>query len=387
MKKIAKVVPPEAIGIIGAGQLGKMLTQEAKRMGYRVIVLDPKPDAPAGQIADEQMVAAFSDYASLERLAMKTKALTYEFEHIDADELMKIEALGYRVYPSAKTLKMIQNKWVQKNTLSEKGIAVADYEPVESVEQLKRFFAKHENKMVIKACRGGYDGKGNWFVRDESEIQPLIDEIGHLPLYVEAFFDFSKEVSVIFAKNEVETVVYPISENTHDEGILIMSMVPARIDSRIEKKVVEVAEKVADALDDYGVFCIECFVNDRGDVVVNEIAPRPHNTGHYTIEACSVSQYEQQLRVMTGMPLGKVTMRSPSVMHNVLGSEGVRGSYKVLGLEEALGLEACYVHLYGKPDTLDRKKMGHVTVLDASLECAMARAIKAVQAIRFVASD
>lgn len=385
MSSIRKIYPPHAIGIIGAGQLGKMLAQEAKQMGYKVVVLDPKPGAPAGQICDEQIVAEFSDFAAIERLAMKTQVLTYEFEHIDAGVLEKVEALGYKVYPSSRTLRNIQNKYLQKCLLKEAGIAMADFEKVESLESLQAFFNKHNGKMVIKACHGGYDGKGNWFVYDFDEIQPLYEVIGHLELYVEAFFPYEKEVSVIYARSEESVKVFPISENTHDRGILMTSLVPAILNEALSEKAVGVAFEVAQAIDDFGVFCIEMFVGASGEVLVNEIAPRPHNTGHYTIEACNVSQYGQLLRVMTGMPLSEVKLLKSCVMHNILGTEEVSGAYWVRGVEHALIEDDCYLHLYGKADTQPRKKMGHLTVLSDSTEKAMALAKKVVGQIEFVA--
>lgn len=384
MRKVRRIVPPQAIGIIGAGQLGKMLAQEAKQMGYKVVVLDPKPHAPAGQICDEQIVAEFSDYGAVERLAMKTQVLTYEFEHIDAGVLEKVEEIGYTVYPSSKTLKLIQNKYEQKCMLEAAAIATSTFEAVESVEQLKAFFEAHGGNVVIKACKGGYDGKGNWFVTDAADIEPLYEKIGHLPLYVEAFFNYTKEISVIYARGDAGVKVFPIAENTHDEGILITSKVPAAIDAAVEARAVALAEKVATAIDDYGVFCVEMFVGEDGDVVVNEIAPRPHNTGHYTIEGCNISQYGQLLRVMTGMPLSDVRLLSPCVMHNILGTPGTTGTYYVKGIEKALMHDDCYLHLYGKPETAPRKKMGHVTVLDADVEAALRIARQIVSDIEYI---
>ncbi len=383
MKTIKPVLPPAAIGIIGAGQLGKMLSEVAKRMGYRVIVLDPKPDAPAGQISDEQIVAEFSNFGALERLAMKTSVLTYEFEHIDAEALSKIEALGYKVYPSAKTLRQIQNKYFQKMALKEAGVQVPPFEAVTSLEQLHAFFQKHGNRMVIKACKGGYDGKGNWFVHSLEEIDELYSAINHLPLYVEAFYDYTCEISVIYARNAKETVVFPVSENKHEEGILVESWVPALVSDAVLEKAKEVARQVAAAIDDYGVFCIELFVGKEGDVVVNEIAPRPHNTGHFGIEACNVSQYDLLLRVITGMPLMAPKLLSPCAVFNILGTEGVSGAYHITGLEEALTVPDASIHLYGKPDTQPRKKMGHVTVVADSVEVAKANAKKVIEAIVF----
>lgn len=387
MSSIRKVLPPQAIGIIGAGQLGKMLAQEAKQMGYKVIVLDPKPNAPAGQISDEQIVAEFSDFSAIERLAMKTQVLTYEFEHIDADVLEQIESIGYKVYPSSQTLKKIQNKLLQKEMLLEAGIPTAAFEKVTSVQQLKSFYREHGHRMVIKACKGGYDGKGNWFVHTEDEIEPLYNQIGHLPLYVEAYFPYAKEVSVIYARSESQVKVFPIAENTHDTGILMTSLVPARIENHLADKAVKVAFDVAQTIADYGVFCIEMFVGEQGEVLVNEIAPRPHNTGHYTIEACNVSQYGQLLRVMTGMPLSDVKLLSPCVMHNVLGTSGVSGTYLVEGIEEALKQDDCYLHLYGKPDTQPRKKMGHITVLAETGEKALTISQAVASSIKFVSVE
>lgn len=384
MAQIRKIYPPQAIGIIGAGQLGKMLAQEAKQMGYKVVVLDPKPHAPAGQICDEQIVAEFSDFGAIERLAMKTNVLTYEFEHIDVAVLEKIEAIGYRVVPSARTLKKIQNKYEQKQMLLASDIPTADFEYVTDLEQLKKFMRRHGGKMVIKACKGGYDGKGNWFVYDESELEAIYEQIAHLPLYVEAFFPYEKEISVIYARSEETVKVFPVAENTHDEGILITTAVPAKIEEGVYQKALDVAFDVSKAIDDYGVFCVEMFVGPNGEVIVNEIAPRPHNTGHYSIEACNVSQYGQLLRILTGMPLPEVVQLSPCTMVNILGTSDVKGSYLVHGVENVLSTSGCALHLYGKPDTQPRKKMGHLTVLDKTVESAFSKAQTLAEEIVFV---
>lgn len=368
MDVVGKIYPPACLGIVGAGQLGKMIAQAAKRMGYGVLVLDPKENPPAAQVADGHIKALFSDSEALLKLASQCEVITYEFEHINASALEIVEKRGYRVYPSTETLKKIQDKYQQKCHLQKHGIPLAPFKKIESLEDLMAFYENHPEGMVIKSCLEGYDGKGNWFIHKKEDIGRIYDEISHLPLYAEAFFHYLKEVSVVYANNKKETVIYPVAENEHDQGILIESIVPANIDQALEKKIHHVIEKVAQCFEDQGVFCVELFLGPEGEVVVNEVAPRPHNTGHYSIEACLTSQYEQLVRVITGMPLGSSQLLSQAVMINLLGTEGVEGKYEVKGIESALACAGCFLHLYGKPDTYPRKKMGHLTLLGDNYE-------------------
>jgi len=381
-KEILRLNPPSTIGIVGGGQLGRMLVLEAKRMGYNVIVLDPKPNSPAGQIADEQITADFRDLTALRELSVKTDVITYEFEHIDVELLSLIENDGYKIYPSANTLRMIQNKYIQKTILKNKGIEVPDFYLVDNINELTDAFHKLNQKIVLKTCTGGYDGKGNIVIKDISKLEGAYKEFGNYEVMAEEFVNYTKEVSIIIAKNHYGINFYPIAENIHENSILINSLVPANISNEIENRIRNIAEKVAEELDDYGVFCIEFFIDSNLNILVNEIAPRPHNSGHYTIEGCITSQFEQLIRIITGMPLGSTKLRLPCAMYNILGSDCINGKYYVSGVESILNIEDCHLHLYGKSESKYLKKIGHITALDNSVKNADIKAKKALSSIK-----
>ncbi|MCJ7690834.1 MAG: 5-(carboxyamino)imidazole ribonucleotide synthase, partial [Clostridiaceae bacterium] len=382
VREISRLKPPSNIGIVGGGQLGRMLVLEAKRMGYNVIVLDPKPNSPAGQVADEQIIADFSDVIALRELSAKTDVITYEFEHIDVESLSLIEKDGYKIYPSSKTLRMIQNKYIQKSILKNSGIKVPNFYLVGSLIELTDIFYKFDQKIVLKACTGGYDGKGNIIIKDINKLEEAYKVFCNNELMAEEFIDYTKEVSIIIAKNHEGIYFYPIAENFHRNSILINSIIPAKISNETEKKIKYIAEKVAEEIDDFGVFCIEFFIDSNLNVLVNEIAPRPHNSGHYTIEGCITSQFEQLIRIITGMPLGSTKLRMPCAMYNILGNNDVNGEYCIKGIESILNIEDCHLHLYGKLETNHLKKVGHITALDESTESADLKAKKALRSIK-----
>lgn len=370
--------PPSTIGIVGGGQLGKMITQEAKRMGYNVLVLDPTPNSPAGQIADYQIVASFSDLAAMEQLSFKSDVVTYEFEHINVDMLDEIKRSGCAVYPSPETLRVIQNKYIQKRRLRKIGVPVPDFCIVNKENSIDMAFKKLGSKIIIKTCKGGYDGKGNFVAASLKEGRAACSRFEGHPIMAEEYVDYLMEVSIIVCRNHNGFALYPISENEHKESILRRSLIPARISGVVENKVRDIAKSIMDEIDDYGVFCIECFVDKNENVLVNEIAPRPHNSGHYTIEGCKTSQFEQLVRIVTGMPLGSTELRAPCAMYNILGDEKVSGEYEVTGLDGLLKIDDCHPHLYGKMETKPLKKIGHVTALSNVLEEADQKARLAI---------
>jgi len=381
-REIIRLKPPSNIGIIGGGQLGRMLVLEAKRMGYNVIVLAPKSNSPAGQVADEQIIADFSDIVALRELATKTDVITYEFEHIDVELLRLIEKEGYKIYPSSNTLRMIQNKYVQKSMLKNLGVKVPTFYPVSSLDELKKIFYKLNERIVLKTSTGGYDGKGNIVIKNINKLEQAYKKLCNNELIAEEFIDYIKEVSIIIAKNHEGISFYPITENIHKDSILIKSIIPAKISNETEKRIIGIAEKIIEEIDDYGIFCIEFFVDSYLDVLVNEIAPRPHNSGHYTIEGCITSQFEQLIRIVTGMPVGSTKLKLPCAMYNILGNDRVVGRYCVSGIESILDLEECYLHLYGKLETGDLKKIGHITALDYSTNEAELKAKKALSSVK-----
>lgn len=381
-RKITKLNPPSTIGIIGGGQLGRMLVLEAKKMGYDVIVLDPKPNSPAGQVADEQITAVYGDLTALRNLAQKTDVITYEFEHIDVELLELIEHDGHNIYPSSKTLRLIQNKFIQKSMLKDIDIKVPEFYLINNLKELTDVFYKFGQKIILKTCRDGYDGKGNVVINDIRELEEAYQLFSGLEIMVEEFINFTKEVSIIVAKNYDGIVLYPIAENFHKNSILINSFIPANISGEIEERIHRMSKKIVEELDDYGVFCIEFFVDSDLSILVNEIAPRPHNSGHYTIEGCVSSQFEQLIRIITGMPLGSPKLRFPCAMYNLLGNANVDGQYYVSGVDSILNLEDCHFHLYGKPESKPLKKIGHITALDDSVEKADSKARVALSKLK-----
>lgn len=384
---IEKIYPPEAIGIIGGGQLGKMIALSAKKIGYKVVVLDPNENAPAVQIADEIILGDFDDEIALIKLAQKTKVITYEFEHINTELLLKLENDNYKIYPSAATLKKIQNKRIQKNFFKNKGIAIPLFYEIESIDDLKTALKSFNKKGVVKACTGGYDGKGTVLIKniDEINLEKIYQSCKSQEIILEELVNFKKEVSIIVAKNANEIEFYPVVENIHRDGILLKTMAPADIKVETELEIIKISQKIIEELDDCGVFCIEFFIDTADNVLVNEIAPRPHNSGHYSFEGCVCSQFEQIVRIMTGMPLGSSALRQFCVMHNILGTKDVSGEYIVDNIEKIFDIEDCHFHLYGKKEVDFLKKIGHITALDKNIKKAEEKALLAMSYLKIKA--
>lgn len=373
--------PPGTIGVIGGGQLGRMFVFEAKRMGYRVVVLDPKVDSPAGQVADEQIVGGFDDVWAYRELAQKSDVITFEFEHINAQLLALLEQEGAKVIPSSRTLEVIQNKFDQKVMLQRIGVKVPAFYKVESMDELKKAFLTLNQKAILKSCTNGYDGKGNVVIKSADSLEAAYGSLGTNQMLIEEWIDYTKEVSVIVVKSHTGVFFYPVAENVHQDSILIKTLVPAAISPDVYERIQIASEKIVNELNDFGVYCIEFFVDQAGEVLVNEIAPRPHNSGHYTIEGCVTSQFEQLVRVVCGMPVGSTQLRMPCAMYNVLGNQSVDGEYRVSGLEGLLHMPDCHFHLYGKADTKHLKKIGHITVCGETVDIADARGSQALQSI------
>lgn len=373
----------QKIGIIGGGQLGKMMILAAKKMGFYITILDPSKDCPAHSIADQHLIADFDDSQAVKKLAQKSDLITYEFEHINVEILKKLQAAAYQVYPTAHSLEIIQDKYQQKKILKENQIAVPDFKKVDSPAAIKAKAKEFGYPLMLKSCRGGYDGKGNFLLKNEAEVEAGFKALGagKKSLMLEEFIPFKKEISVIAARSLTgEMKVYPIGENEHRENILYQTKVPAQISAKLKKRAKELAQAVLQFFEGIGIFCVEMFVTEAEQLLVNEIAPRPHNSGHYTIEACLTSQFEQHIRAITGLPLGATNLIRPAVMHNILGS-GQSGKAQLIGLDSALALEGVKVHIYQKSISRPGRKMGHLTVTAAKLEKAAANALKASQLI------
>lgn len=376
------------IGIIGGGQLGKMMILDAKRLGFNVITLDPTLKCPSHSISDEHIVAEFDDEVAIQELAEKVDVITYEFEHIGVDALEKIEKNGHKVYPTVTSLKNIQNKYIQKTLLKEHNIPVPEFEKVNSEADLIQMGKSFKYPMMLKSCTGGYDGKGNALIPDQDGINKAFQSLGsgRIPLMVEKFVPFKMEISVLACRGiGGNIVVYPVGQNKHVDSILDETIVPAPISEDCTKKAMELAHKVMEVFHGVGMFCVEMFVTEDEEVLINEVAPRPHNSGHYTIEGCMTSQFEQHIRAITGLPLGDVTLRCPTVMRNLLGERNADGATFVSGIDNALSLPHTKVHIYGKEDVKPKRKMGHITVCASSIDEARKEAEQAKSFIKIVA--
>lgn len=374
--------PVKKIGIIGGGQLGKMLCQKAKQMGFYVISLDPSAECPAASVSDELIVSDFYNSEKLKELVEKSDITTYEIEHINTAVLKELYDKGYNILPSPYCLEIIQDKFKQKQILKNAGLPVPRFEKVESFDM--SFFENFGFPFVQKATKGGYDGRGVAVIKSRDDM----DKILKTDSYVEEFVEIEKELAVIVARNKKGDVVsYPVVEMVFDENanILDMLIVPARIEKDIEKNAKDIAIKVVEALQGVGVFGVELFLTKDHKILINEVAPRPHNSGHYTIEACVTSQFEQHLRAICDLPLGSTKLLSCAVMINLLGEEGYKGAPVIEGLDEALSIEGVSFHFYGKKVTAPFRKMGHVTILDDNLEEAIEKAKRVKKVLKIKA--
>jgi 5-(carboxyamino)imidazole ribonucleotide synthase len=378
---------PICVGIIGGGQLGKMIAHEAIRMSLKVIVLDPTEGCPASRIADEQIVANFKDENAIMRLAAKCDVLTYEIELANSAALKQLETKNYPVRPAPETLYMIQNKYRQKLFLKEHRIDVPDFELVRSEEHLYQLCKKFGLPIMLKACENSYDGRGNFLITSDSKVHEAFNYFPRIELMAEKFVSFSKEISIMVARNPSGQITsFPVAENIHKNSILDTSIVPARISHKVELKAKRMAEMTMQVLRGAGIFGIEMFVTRKGDVLVNEVAPRPHNSGHYSNEACSISQFEQHLRAILDLPLSKPELLCPAVMVNILGNERSSGSYVIEGLTKLFSVPGVKLYVYGKKTSKPGRKLGHITATGNTVKEALARAAKARNGLEIVSN-
>ncbi|MBU1298032.1 MAG: 5-(carboxyamino)imidazole ribonucleotide synthase [Bacteroidetes bacterium] len=361
----------KTIGIIGGGQLGRMMTQKAKKLGFDVIILDPTPYSPAGQIADKQIVGDFYDETKLKNLVQECDVTTYDIEHINTEALKTFYDNSYKIYPSPYLLEIIQDKLKQKQLFYDNGIPQAQFKKIHSLDSSE--FGTFDFPVVQKTQKGGYDGRGVVVLKN-------IDDIGNaikVESFIEEYIPFEKELAVMVARNtRGEIQCYPVVEMEFDSRANICDLViaPARVSEKIQKSAKTVAVNCVEVLEGVGIFGIEMFLTKEGKILVNEVAPRPHNSGHYTIEACVTCQFEQHIRAITGLPLGSTLQLIPAVMVNILGEEGYEGKPVIEGIEEALKIPGLSFHYYGKKITKPFRKMGHVTILDNDVENAIAKA-------------
>ena len=369
------------LGIIGGGQLGKIMSQKAKKMGFHVTILDPTFNCPAAQVSDKHILGGFRNKEKLEQLVQESHVTTFETEHVETSILKELFDHGHKINPSPYLMELIQNKYEQKKLLNQRGIPVPKYKSVESLEDLKSFGFP----VIQKSKREGYDGKGVIMLKSAESIENCIKEES----FIEELVDIDKELAIIVARNiEGEIKCYPIVEMIFDDrtNICDIVMAPARISKEVEEKTIEIAIKAIKVLDGVGIFGVELFLSKRGEIIVNEIAPRAHNSGHYTVEACATSQFEQIIRAVTNLPLGSTKLISPAVMVNLLGEEGYEGEPVIEGIHDALEIHELSFHFYAKSYTKPFRKMGHITVLDEDINVALEKAMRAKNILKIKGS-
>ena len=352
------LAPGSTIGIIGGGQLGRMLAMAAARLGYRTVVLEPQADCPAAQVANHQIVATYDDHYALRELAKLCDVVTYEFENVPVVSA-EILVQSVSVLPPARALDISQDRLTEKTFLNRIGIPTADFRAVDDAAGLRSALRDFDGVGVLKTRRLGYDGKGQRVLRDlpESETGAAFSEMGNVPLILEAFVGFEREISVIAARDRAGTVMaYDPPENVHRSGILHTSTVPARIRDKTAADARSAARAILEALDYVGVIGVEFFVQHDGSLLANEMAPRVHNSGHWTEAACAVSQFEQHVRAVAGLPLAETARHSDCVMENLIGSDIERVPQLAAEPNDVL-------HLYGKAEARAGRKMGHFTRL------------------------
>ena len=364
------ILPGSTLGILGGGQLGRMFCRAARNMGYQLNVLDPDPDSPAGRIADDHIEAVYTDEQALDYLARTCDVITTEFENVPAESMRRLAA-SRPVFPSANVLEIAQNRNREKAFASQAGLTPAPNHPVLNEGDLEAAIGITGLPAVLKTATLGYDGKGQYVVDSLEQAQRALRDSGGVECVLEQRIDLKKEISVIVARNQQgDTAVYPVGENQHRNGILHITIVPARVGDQIRDKAMRQALRLVEELDYVGVLAVEFFIDSNDQLLFNEMAPRPHNSGHYTKDGCVTSQFEQQVRVICGLPPGDVSLISPVVMVNLLGDLW-QPDWRLLLNEPNVKL-----HLYGKKQARPGRKMGHYNVLDDDLEAALATARK-----------
>jgi 5-(carboxyamino)imidazole ribonucleotide synthase len=368
------------IGIIGGGQLGLMLSEAARAMGYAAItVLDPTPQCPASVVAD-QILGSLKDPVALRQLAQRADILTYEIEHINTQALQGLQDEGVKIYPSPELLAIIQNKYEQKAFLSHHGLPVAPYMSIDAPADIQQAVQTWGYPLVLKAKKDAYDGRGNAPINGPQDIAPALQKLGNREVYVEQCLDLDKELGLMIARNERgESVTHPLVEMIHTRDICETVLAPAPVAASLRREAQEIACRAIDALRGIGIFGVELFLDTAGKIWLNEIAPRPHNLGHYTIEACSTSQFTQHLRAVTNLSLTSTKLLYPAAgMENILGTRnGPAAPQWSADYDHA----HVFVHLYGKRESKIDRKMGHITVVGDTLEYVYKQAKEARAAL------
>jgi len=360
MKDWETLLPGTAVGVIGGGQLGRYFVLEARRLGYSTWVLDPDENAPAMQVSEHQLVASYDDVDALKQLASACEAVTIEFENVPASSLALLEN-SCRIAPSAANIEIAQDRDLEKKTAERYGLKPVPYVTIGSASDIANA-AQHVNfPAILKTSRLGYDGKGQHVCHNEQDVINAFDAVGHAESVLEQRITLAAEVSVVLARRvDGQTAVFPLSRNVHVGGILSTSTIPSGLDSEILEAAQTQAQQLADGLDYVGVLAVEFFIDGDGDILFNEMAPRPHNSGHYTLDATVSSQFEQQLRALCHLPLGDTSLLSPVSMINILGDLWERDAPAWRHVFET---EGAHLHLYGKSAARPGRKMGHINFL------------------------
>ncbi|GIN23041.1 N5-carboxyaminoimidazole ribonucleotide synthase [Siminovitchia fordii] len=356
------IQPGSTIGIIGGGQLGRMMAMAAKHAGFKIAVVEPSVDSPTGQVADEEIVAPYDDRDALLKLASVSDVITYEFENVDYEALKWLTEKAY-VPQGAELIKITQDRILEKKALTDAGVEVAAYAVIHSEEDLYKELDHIGFPSVLKTTRGGYDGKGQYVIHETENAKKAAALLKNGPCVLESWVPFEKEISVIMTRGiSGELECFPVGENIHVNNILHETIAPARVSANVVKKAEELAEKIAVHLNLVGTLAVEMFLTKDEKIYVNELAPRPHNSGHYTIEACNISQFGQHIRAVCGWPLMKTRLLEPAVMVNVLGQH-MEGVIKQIPKHQDWN-----VHFYGKEEAKINRKMGHITILTDAVD-------------------
>jgi len=361
------ILPGATLGMLGGGQLGRMFVTAAQTMGYKVIVLEPDVNSPAGIISDQHICAKYTDETALAQLAELCDAVTTEFENIPATVLSFLEAKTV-VHPSSKALSSTQNRLVEKAFIESLGINVAPYAAIRSMEDIDAIAGSFQFPAIIKAASFGYDGKGQAVCQTADDVRAAFSALNEVECVLEQRINLEREISTVLARSQSGDVTnFPVAENVHVNGILHSTTVPSSVPEAQAQKAIEMADTIADGLGYVGTMAVEFFISKEGDILANEIAPRPHNSGHFTLDACETSQFEQQVRMLCGLPSGNCELTSPVVMMNLLGD--VWGSSQP-HWATLLSQPQNKLHLYGKKEARPGRKMGHFNVLAETVEQA-----------------
>ena len=373
------------IGIVGGGQLAKMTALPAMELGCEIVILEKTENTPSSSLAADILFGDWDDPVNLLKLADKVDLVSLENEFVDANSLKAVEQAGHQLYPSSKTIGLVQDKLIQKQALSDAGIAVTPFAAVSSQEEINQHAEQLGWPLVLKTRRNGYDGKGNATLSSAADIDEAWAKLDgdNRGLYVEGFCNFAGELAVMVTRGmNGEMVNYPVVESVQKDHICHIVRAPARIDDELADAAIDLARKAVTTIDGVGSIGVEMFLTKDNQIILNEMAPRVHNSGHYTIEACECSQFENHVRAILGLPLGSTEMITPAaVMINLLGEE--QGTGYPVGIEQALAVKGAHIHVYGKATTNIGRKMGHITALGSDINEAEQIASKAASCIRF----